>query len=471
MSHGSCCSKVGHGLRAVGQLVPKHSRDISHSRCSVGCETLDRDLFDPRPVFPQMGDLGVKWARLQTGWAKCEREKGIYDFAWLDWQVDTLLELGITPWFNVSYGNPLYTPGAAEGYQAAVGQVPLDDPEAEQAWISYVRALVTHFRNRVSYYEVWNEPDIASFWRNLPRSGANYARLFNLTVPVVKQVQPDAKIVAVAMTSGALTLSGRAWLHDFFAHVADPGVINCLTFHSYRYPPDRDYEEEVALLRSLVDEYNPAIRLWQGESGYPSIPSGQGARAYNNVTSENIQAKWLTRHVLCNLGIGVELVSWHQAIDLIGYRDPSAVNPKGLLRGKDHTRKPSFHAYQRICSLFTGDVLPVCRRWGAEIPSPRSSSSVPEVKAYHYASAQGDRIMAYWRGGHFGEANCVEPATLWLEGDWSQCVMLDPLSGTVYAVHGEVADGGYSIDVPLADYALVLVAPAAEGSVLTYTAS
>ena len=63
------------GLQPAGMIRPRHSRTIGSSRCGVGCETLDRDLFDYRPVFPQIGELGVKWARLQTGWAKCESEK------------------------------------------------------------------------------------------------------------------------------------------------------------------------------------------------------------------------------------------------------------------------------------------------------------------------------------------------------------------------------------------------------------
>jgi hypothetical protein len=268
------------GLERVGVLRPRDSLSIESSRCGVGCETLDRDLFDYRPVFPQMGELGVKWARLQTGWAKCETQKGEYDFAWLDDQVNCLLSYGIRPWFCVGFGNPIYTPAAAEGYQTVTGQVPLGDPETEQAWVSYVKALVAFFRDRVTHYEIWNEPENVRFWQDRPRTGASYARLFDLTVPAIKEAYPEAKIVAGGMTARVLAPEGRAWVREFLRSIDDPTVIDVLTFHSYRYPPERDYEEEVQRLQALLAEFNPRIRLWQGESGYPSVPSGSGSRAY-----------------------------------------------------------------------------------------------------------------------------------------------------------------------------------------------
>ena len=41
-----------------------------------------------------LGPLGAKQVRLQGGWAKCEREPGVYEFAWLDAIVDDVLASG-----------------------------------------------------------------------------------------------------------------------------------------------------------------------------------------------------------------------------------------------------------------------------------------------------------------------------------------------------------------------------------------
>ncbi len=229
------------GLRRSGVMPTRNSKEIAASFCGVGCETLDRDYFDPKPVFPQLPELGIKWARLQTGWIKCEQSPGVYDFGWLDWQVDTLLASGIQPWFNLSYGNPLYTPEAGPTAEHAVGQVPLNTPEALTAWLNYVQALVKHFKTRVHVYEIWNEPDHPKFWANLPIAGEQYARLFDPTQKAIRAVFPEARIAAFALTSAFLEPDGHRFTREFFESIPDPGSVDIITFHSYRYPPDHNY--------------------------------------------------------------------------------------------------------------------------------------------------------------------------------------------------------------------------------------
>ena len=60
----------------------------------LGFEKLDRDLFDPTKAYPFLPATGVSWMRVQSGWQRTEREKGVYDFSWLDSIVDNLIALG-----------------------------------------------------------------------------------------------------------------------------------------------------------------------------------------------------------------------------------------------------------------------------------------------------------------------------------------------------------------------------------------
>ena len=107
-------------LEKIGNVLPKKSVDIKKSRIGLGFEKLDRDAFNPEKSYPFVGETGVKWARLQSGWQKTEQEKGVYNFAWLDSIVDNLLAVGVEPWLCLCYGNALYTP-AAETVYGAVG--------------------------------------------------------------------------------------------------------------------------------------------------------------------------------------------------------------------------------------------------------------------------------------------------------------------------------------------------------------
>ena len=95
-------------LKQIGWLDSRHSKEIASSPWSIGCETLDRDYAKFSVYKDYVGELGAKHARLQSGWAKTEKEKGKYDFAWLDYHVKGLTEQSVRPWICLCYGNPIY---------------------------------------------------------------------------------------------------------------------------------------------------------------------------------------------------------------------------------------------------------------------------------------------------------------------------------------------------------------------------
>ena len=79
-------------LTKIGKIAPKASKDIKKSIIGLGFEKLDRDVFDPEKSYDSVANSGVQWARLQSGWQKTERRKGVYDFKWLDDIVDSMLK-------------------------------------------------------------------------------------------------------------------------------------------------------------------------------------------------------------------------------------------------------------------------------------------------------------------------------------------------------------------------------------------
>jgi len=95
----------------LGKVKPRHSKEIASNNWAIGAETMDRDLVEYDSWKDHIGPLGTKKVRLQAGWAKCEREKGIYDFAWLDEVIDGVIASGVEPWLQTSYGNPIYEGG------------------------------------------------------------------------------------------------------------------------------------------------------------------------------------------------------------------------------------------------------------------------------------------------------------------------------------------------------------------------
>ena len=195
------------GFERIGRIQPVASAEVAQSRIGLGLEKLDRGAFDPEKAYDKVAATGVKWVRIQSGWARTERQKGVYDFAWLDDVVDNLRMRGLRPWICLCYGNGLYDARAAQVY-GAVGCPPIFTQEAREAWQRYVRALVAHFKGRVSDYEVWNEPDGQWCWKS-GVSGREYGQFLCMTAEAIRQSDEEARIIG-----GAICLRTLSFMDD-----------------------------------------------------------------------------------------------------------------------------------------------------------------------------------------------------------------------------------------------------------------
>jgi hypothetical protein len=302
-----------------------------------------------------LGDLGVKHARIQSGWCRCEIEKGKYEFQWLDRTINNLLESGIQPWMSLSYGNIHYTD--TEEFDA-VGWAPIYSESAKTAWRNYIAALMRHFSDRITHYEIWNEPDASAFWRPNAPNPEEYMELVKLTVPVIKEFNPNAKIIAGALSRG-LRNEGMATLEKLLKMgLAD--FIDIYTYHRYRILPELDRPERIQALRSAFDSYNGKhVKLWQGEGGFPSVNSK--TQALSNVPfTEEIQAKLISKAIINELGMGVAYTCYFHFSDFkFYYRDGLCNVPNyfGLTTFDTPPRpKQSYYTLQRICSILDGNI-------------------------------------------------------------------------------------------------------------------
>lgn len=339
----------------IGTCAPKSSLAIRRSKIGIGFECLERQMWeDSDELYRFTGELGVKHARVQTGWFRCETIMGVYDFAWLEVVVDKLRALGVQPWFNVGYGNMLYTDSP---HPDSAGYPPIYTPEAREAWCRFVRALVSYFRGRVTHYEIWNEPDASGFWKR----GVNedeYMDLVKLTAPVIRAENPDAKVMG-----GALAIS-IAWANAYptikrYLTLGITDQIDIFTYHRYHIMPELNGPDDFATLRELFDRHGGKhVELWQAESGCPSKPSSTEALG-NIPVNENVQAKVALRSIMNDLLYGVDYTSYFHISDFkYYYRDGliDVQNYFGLLTfDSPPRRKPSYYAVQCLCSLFDED--------------------------------------------------------------------------------------------------------------------
>ncbi len=259
---------------------------------------------------------GVKWSREEFQWHRIEPEKGRFDFGFYDHLVDTANRNGISVYGIVGYWAWWTKPYTQEG---------IED------YARYCTALVTHFKDRVKHWEIWNEPNIF-FWTG-PKE--MYPELLKAAYRAIRAADPDAQVLGCS-TSGIDT--------PFIESVMEAGApFDILTIHPYRGSLDemgfiKELRDTVALTKAADGKEKP---VWITEMGLPT-------QLYGGLSERN-QATFLARCYLSALASGVDtIISWYD------FREDGG-NPFynehrfGVVRHPDMEPKPGFRALATIC--------------------------------------------------------------------------------------------------------------------------
>ena len=459
-------------LKKVGNITPSKSENIGFSKISLGFEKLDRDVFDPEKAYDKVSEIGVKWARIQSGWARTEKEKGVYDFEWIDKIVDNFLKRGIEPWVCLCYGNPLYNEEAAQVF-GAVGCPPIFNDEQKQGWENYVKAFVKHFKNRIHYYEVWNEPDGTWCWKHGPN--ATELGIFTRdTGKLIKETDANAKVIG-----GAVCLRDLAYLNDAF--VTGMGeYLDFISFHEYTNDETRVFET-VEAYEELAHYYNPNIKIIQGESGSQSKMGGHGALC-DAGWSEEIQAKQLSRHMMADLMADVHMSSYFSCMDMIealngdvndtaSYLDYGYFGVLGAEfdeNGKSvgtYYKKPSYYTLQNICSIFSEDFevckMPLMLYDGYSGLIMDNNVARRELITGGFKNKNG-RVFAYWYPSNILTTSVETVTNAIFFTEYKKFRLVDVIDGSIYEFPKEMVEdkgnGVYQInDMPVKDTPLLLV--------------
>jgi polysaccharide biosynthesis protein PslG len=423
-------------LNKIGQVTLKKPKDIKSSPFGIGCETLDRQLWEPKEVYPWLDDMPVKWGRLQTGWNRVEREKGKYDWAWLDESVDGLIARGIQPFFNVGYGNKFYTEGE-------MGFHPMDKPEALTAFKAFVTALAKRYKGRVQHYEIWNEPNLSGFWQGGKVDPKKYVELVRQTAPLIRKNCPGSVIVGGVVSRLPIVFI-KALFQEGLAK-----EIDVFSFHPYTSAPE-SYNDKIVAVVKLVKQHNPKIKIWQGENGFPSEPNSTGYVGIGPY-SETIQAKVMLRRLLTDVSLDISMTLWFLIVDLHDYPKGSGkVNYKGILKTKPEIApKVAYKALQKLGSLIYGDVRP--NNSTIHILDGNGPATSKEYSAMENCEAVGlpnlnstllttgnGKVLAYWSMDKPGNEVTDKSVHIFL-WDWEnygfqEPVLVDPLEGNIYEI-------------------------------------
>ena len=415
-------------LPKIGQLDVSDSDNASRSRWSVGAEGLDRNYATFSKYKEFLGPLGVGRARLQSGWARCEQKKGVYDFKWLDEAVDGVIAQGVKPWISLSYGNPLYCSGGV-----TLKSVVWTDEPTMKAWRNYVRATVRRYGDRVPVYEIWNEPDGQK--ANTP---AILAELIINTAEIIRKENPKAEIWALGLAKpnipfikGVLdVLKERNKLH----------LIYKVSFHVY-YPNPDNATASIVAFRNVIHSYSKDIDIVQGESGCPSAYEYGHAMKYNE-WSERTQVKWDLRRMANDFALNIP----SSIFTLVDLQYPNMLQSFGLVRfnlmHEPQYKRPAYYAVQHLTRLLHDDIQAV------EVKCQAFANS--EIKCVGLANKSGEKIgVMLWKSDLVPTDNLDKENISITLMDFAvkDLVYVEPITGYVHDLSSVITRGANEVGI------------------------
>jgi Glycosyl hydrolases family 39 len=296
-----------------------------------------------------------------AAWPNLESERGKWNFETLDKYVslaekggvDILLPLGLSPgWASArpSEGSA-YSPGNAA------------EPKNLDDWRDYVRTVAGRYKGRVSYYEIWNEPNLKQSFSGSPEQ---MIALVRIAYETLKQVDPAITVVSPSPTG----IVGLHWL-DQFLQKGGGAYVDVIGYHLYVSPqPPEAIVDLVAHVREVMATSGVRTKpLWDTETGWrienhqTNVSPGTGT--WSKVLSDTEASAYVARSYILSWAAGVSRFYWYAWDNGI----------MGLTEADGKTLKPSAMAYVEAGKWLVGSRMISCNpdaqgTWIAQIARP-----------------------------------------------------------------------------------------------------
>ncbi len=129
-------------------------------------------------------------------------------------------------------------------------------PENVSKWAEICKHIVMHYNDgwadgfsyNISYWEIWNEPDLTGFWNG---TSEQYFELYKETAVSLKQYNPDLKIGGPCTSS----ISNKNFTTGFLTYVKEENIpLDFFSWHMYANTPFQLYNGS-KYVRDLLDSF------------------------------------------------------------------------------------------------------------------------------------------------------------------------------------------------------------------------
>ncbi len=337
-------------------------------------------------------DAGIVWIKQHFPWEELEFKKGyFYDTKWQKsaWEKFDRI-VATAEKYGLKIVARLDRPPEWARYP---GSKPSSPPRDFNDYADFVQAFVEHYKGRIHYIQIWNEPNLNAEWYdNQPVSPAQYVQLLKLAYQRAKAVDPSIVVLSAPMAMTLENFPDRRNLNDLIyieemyeAGAKDYFDIMSANAYGLEYPPDAPAEpnvlnfQRVTLVRKIMEKYGDGDKpIWFDEYGWNAAPPTMPPEKliWRRVTPEQ-QAQWTVQ------GIELARTNWPWAgVFFIWYfRQPGDIPTDSAeyyfgMVDPDFTPRPVYYSVKEAAT-----------RWKAASPTQTAVSQSPGAANFSIVGA------------------------------------------------------------------------------------
>ncbi len=218
-----------------------------------------------KKTLEMVREMGSPWIVEYFPWAYIEKQKGEFDWSHADAIVDHARQQGLAVIARLGFVPPWARPkDSTTSYL---------DREHNVDFAEFAAAFADHFKGRVNYLIVWNEPNTNFEWGERPVDPEGYVELLKATYGRVKENDPEVKVMAGALAPNTAppgskdTMNDLEYLDKMYAAGAKD-YFDLLAVHAYGWKapegeapePDKINFRRTELLRAIMERNGDAAK-------------------------------------------------------------------------------------------------------------------------------------------------------------------------------------------------------------------
>lgn len=279
--------------------------------------------------------VGALGKGLSTTWPFIEQNKGVYNWTVLDEYVLQAQSHNVTLyWTNAN------VPPWAAADKNSCSHYPGSNIYACTSMVSniadfdtFMTALVTRYKGKIQFYELWNEPNVANVYTG------TMTDLVTLTMHAyndIRATDPAAQISSPSPTSAG-------FLQDYF-NAGGPKGVDAIAIHGY---PDVGYADVPEAIVGFKSVNTKSVMVQLGLQNKPIWDTESSWGGVGSITDPDLRTGFVARSYLLHWSVGIPRFYWY-AWDSTTWGTlwtPTGITPAGV-------------AYQQVFNWMVGATMP-----------------------------------------------------------------------------------------------------------------